>query len=126
MPATNTGKLHNPARPANLSRRRHAEIRSCHFNPRLPQFTVTLTVASSVVVLLGAAPFSSAPVKVNVYVFLGVVRLLALLLDEPQAGSKSNPLASINNKSAPMTFFRRLPVEMNPTNPSPGTHSHRA
>ena len=47
-------------------RRRDPELASCHIESRVFQFTVTLTVAGFEVVLLGAAPFSSAPVSVNV------------------------------------------------------------
>ena len=122
------GKPQMAAVQANCSAgRRHALIRGRHMNRGLSQFTASVTVAA--VVLLGAAPFWSAPVRVNVYVFAGVtvpLLVLLLLLDEPQAGSRIKLAATAISEIAPSMVFLRVAVAPTPASNNPGTVSHRA
>ena len=90
------------------------------------QLTFRVTVVG--VVVLGPAPFVSAPVRVKVYVFVGVIPLLVVLVEgELQPGRKSTLQASANSRRMPSTFlFLTAPAALMLTSSRPGSASHAA
>ena len=93
----------------------------------LDRFSLQLR-AGEVVALLGPAPFSSAPVRVNVYVFFGVVAPVGEFVgvELPHAGISSKRLASTASERNPIS---RLPLPLAlraPANTKAGASSQNA
>ena len=96
------------------------------------QFTVRLTVVWALVelaVLLGERPFWSTPVRVTVYVFLGVTRPLLLfevVVVALQDGKTSKLPARAMSNMSPNNIFLRAPLVPAPASASAGTANQKA